>query len=94
MPTMRHLAYSNSESTKMVTINITIASPYLTPEKYASITGDPIRTVNKRIQIGELPADSLVLEADKVKGSVKYINMIKLAEMAASSSFVHPRLRP
>tara|TARA_R100001039_G_C1844150_1_gene104643 strand:+ start:1585 stop:1821 length:237 start_codon:yes stop_codon:yes gene_type:complete len=78
----------------MTGLNIVLDSPYLSPEEFSRRTGTPIRTVQKRIQSGELPADSLTLDANKVGGSTKYINMVKLYQMAASSSFVHPRLRP
>lgn len=78
----------------MIALHITIDTPYLTPEVYASRSGTPLRTVQKRIQTGELPADSFVLDPDKAAAGTKYVNMIKLIEMAASSSFVHPRLRP
>lgn len=74
-------------------IHIHIDSPYLTVEEFANRSGIPLRTVKKRILDGELPADSLALVRDKASGcSRKYVNMIKLNEMAASSPFVHPRL--
>ena len=76
----------------MTALQITISTPYLTPKQYAELSGTPLRTVNKRIQSGELPADSFSLDPDKVDHSVKYINMVKLYEMAAMSPFVHPRL--
>ncbi len=77
----------------MTALNIVLDSPYLTPEEYARRTGMPIRTVNKRIQEGEIPADSFTLHDEKVSGSIKYVNMVKLFEMASSSSFQHPRFQ-
>lgn len=77
--------------TKMTALHITLDSPYLTPEEFARRTGASVRTVQKRIQEGELPADSLKLDTDKVSGSSKFVNMVKLYEMAAASPFKHPR---
>jgi len=52
-----------------------------------------VGAVKKRIERGELPVDSFNLEDSATARATKYINMIKLAEMAASSSFDHPRLK-
>ncbi|GFZ84082.1 hypothetical protein GCM10011403_29520 [Pseudohongiella nitratireducens] len=67
-------------------------SPFLTPERFADLSGIPLKAVQKRIQRGEFPVESFNLEDSATSRAKKYINMVKLAEMAASSPFVHPRL--
>jgi len=68
-------------------------SPYWTAERFAAHSGMTVGAVKKRIERGELPVDSFNLEDSATARATKYINMIKLAEMAASSSFDHPRLK-
>ena len=68
-------------------------SPYWTVEKFAAESGIKEAAVQKRVERGELPADSFNCKDSATGRATKYINMIKLAQMAASSSYDHPRLK-
>ena len=67
-------------------------SPFWTAEKFAAESGMSVGSVKKRMERGEFPVESFNLHDSATGRATKYINMIKLAQMAASSSYYHPRL--
>lgn len=75
----------------MAAVHVHVDSPMVTKERFAELTGMPIGTVNDKVLKGELPVIRLNLGAAK-RGAV-YINMAKLAELAASAEFLHPGLK-
>ena len=68
-----------------------ISSPIVTVEEFARISGIPVRTVEGKIEKGEFPLLRTALDPDK--RSARYINMVKLAQMADAVEFLHPALK-
>jgi len=63
------------ELENIITVNY---APFVTPERYAELTGQTVASVNGQIKNGKLP---LVRRVRKERGR-NYINMYALAEYA------------
>lgn len=77
--------------TAPIHVHIHIDTPYMTKERFAEVSGMPVRTVQDRGLNGELPVESLGLDSGNKRGATTYVNMVKLFQMAAASQFEHPR---
>lgn len=73
----------------MSEFNMQFASPIMTLERFAEVSGIPLRTVEDKAAKGELPTLKTNLMA--TRNGARYINVVKLYQMAAADSFEHPR---
>lgn len=70
---------------------IHIDSPLVTIEEFHNRSGIPISTIRKKVASGEFPTVDTRL--DKDRRSCVYINLLKLAELAHDSEYLHPGLK-
>ena len=65
--------------------------PFLTKAEFRARTGMSEGTLNDKISKGEIPIIKTNLH--EAKAGAVYVNLVKLAEMAASAPFEHPRFQ-
>lgn len=75
----------------MPAIHVHVDVPFCTKTEFRARTGMSEGTLNDKIAKGEIP--TLKTNLHEAKAGAVYINLIKLAEMAASASFDHPRFQ-
>lgn len=76
----------------MTSIVIQIATPIMTMERFSELSGIPLKTVKDKASNPKAELPTIKTNLLPNRNGAKYINMVKLAEMAAADSFVHPML--
>lgn len=66
------------------------ARSIMTPEEYSKHTGIPVATIISKLNTGELPRYDQ--RYDKTKRGALYVNVLKIALLAAEQPFDHPSL--
>lgn len=75
----------------MTVIHVHVDVPFCTKTEFRARTGMSEGTLNDKISKGEIPVIKTNLH--EAKAGAVYVNLVKLAEMAASSPFEHPRFQ-